>query len=371
MNNGTGNPTSRREQISFYNKDGNILYGMQTMYRPHNGKLAYGKGRVCLVHAHYNYFGAKSGGHTGDSLFCFDESGRNERYGWSWGASHSLIQSIHYDGNLFVTASLGDMFPKNIKICAADPRQETGFDKTRNTNAAYKIWCKNLIEDGEGINGNGTGKACGRLGGIMRLGKKYAVAYARSPCTVRDYYGKTQSSKRNEIGIVTFEINGTSFTNFKITSLGQKASNVVGLRSGKYGKNIYITYATVSSDSTGSPTSDRFTGSSEKQYGMLVNFDGKILNGRFDVSTFSLPQSDDLRVLKDGTLAWGAVDSAGNLKLHYTQKPPFKIQPDTTPSFAPVSPWQKSDDNPKPDGSSSPYLSVMVTFLGMLVLFLF
>jgi hypothetical protein len=35
------------------------------MYNPHNGKLAYGLGRLNLIFAHYNNFDDE--GHTGDT----------------------------------------------------------------------------------------------------------------------------------------------------------------------------------------------------------------------------------------------------------------------------------------------------------------
>ena len=53
------------------------------MYEPHNGKLAYGQGRLNLIFAHYNKF--EGGGHTGDTYYSLDLSGepKNAKYAWS------------------------------------------------------------------------------------------------------------------------------------------------------------------------------------------------------------------------------------------------------------------------------------------------
>jgi len=37
-----------------------------------------------------------------------------------------------------------------------------------------------------------------------------------------------------------------------------------------------------------------------------------------------------MRILLNGSLSWGFVDSSGNLKLYYTETPPFKMISDTT-----------------------------------------
>ena len=83
--------------------------------------------------------------------------------------------------DMFVTASLGDQYPKNIRVCFIDPNNITNsLDK-------------DILTD-EGINGNVSGKACGRLGGISKLGNKYGLIYARNPCTVKDYNGKVETT---------------------------------------------------------------------------------------------------------------------------------------------------------------------------------
>ena len=68
------------------------------MFKPANGKVAFNKGRIGVVFAHYNHFGLKEDGtrddHTGDTIVHFDENGENEILISSWSASHSLQQQI-------------------------------------------------------------------------------------------------------------------------------------------------------------------------------------------------------------------------------------------------------------------------------------
>ena len=70
------------------------MYGTDVMYKPHNGKLVYARGRVFVAWAHYNHFGMKEGkrdDHTGCSLISLDSLEGNDLspyFGFS--PSHSL-----------------------------------------------------------------------------------------------------------------------------------------------------------------------------------------------------------------------------------------------------------------------------------------
>ena len=72
MNNGEQPKTAKNAWI-FYDSSGEPLFGIDKMYNPHNGKLAYGLGRLNLVFAHYNNF--DGGGHTGDTYYSLDKTG--------------------------------------------------------------------------------------------------------------------------------------------------------------------------------------------------------------------------------------------------------------------------------------------------------
>ena len=60
---------------------------------------------------------------------------------------------------------------------------------------------------------------------------------------------------------------------------------------------------------------DSYSGSTEKCNYMLVDFNGKVISPTFEASIFSLPQSDDMRVLKNGAAVWAFVNSTNNLKV--------------------------------------------------------
>ena len=105
-----------KKQIIKYDGNGKPANGMRFMYRPDNGKLIYARGRIFLIFAHYNYF-ISDGGHTGDTIVTFNDYLLDMDFGITWGASHSLIQSVTFDDkNHFWTAALSDAFPEGIKV---------------------------------------------------------------------------------------------------------------------------------------------------------------------------------------------------------------------------------------------------------------
>ena len=103
------------KQIIKYDSQGNPFYGMRFMYSPDNGKLIYSSGIIFLIFCHYNYF-LDSGGHTGDTVVTFNDLLRDMNFGVTWGASHSLIQSVAYTDNYFFSAALSDAYPMGINV---------------------------------------------------------------------------------------------------------------------------------------------------------------------------------------------------------------------------------------------------------------
>jgi len=63
----------------FKNNQNEPLFGMKAMYNPHNGRLAFVKGKIIATFAHYNHFGYYDNGnrndHTGDTQIIFDDNG--------------------------------------------------------------------------------------------------------------------------------------------------------------------------------------------------------------------------------------------------------------------------------------------------------
>jgi len=49
--------------------------------------------------------------HTGDAFLTFDDKGKDIKYAYVWGTSHSIEQKLIYDGDKFYNVSLGDAWP--------------------------------------------------------------------------------------------------------------------------------------------------------------------------------------------------------------------------------------------------------------------
>lgn len=54
--------------------------------------------------------------HQGDVLSLWDAQGRRQRGGWDWGVSHSFGPHVAYDGRRFVSATVGDAYPRGLVI---------------------------------------------------------------------------------------------------------------------------------------------------------------------------------------------------------------------------------------------------------------
>ncbi len=151
------------------------------MFDPSHGRLAYGKGRIAAIFAHYNLFGYNKDGspdkHTGDSFITFNESGEDAKLGWSWQCSHSLEVSILYDGEHFYAISLGDANPMNSNISWVSPNDEMVKYGVRLLKSSTK-----LVHEKD-VPGDGFGNTAGRNGGIVKIGEEYVVAFTRNKCS--------------------------------------------------------------------------------------------------------------------------------------------------------------------------------------------
>ena len=304
MNNGN-NPTTNVDGLVFYDSKGEPLFGTNAMYEPHNGKLAYGQGRLNLIFAHYNKFEGE--GHTGDTYYSLDLSGDpiNAKYAWSWQTSHSLIQSHIYDGKYFVTAALGDAYPEGISLSVIDINKNgNAYDSKKGTypNLVYVTDSK-LLGD---IVGNHIGGSYGRLAGVLLFDSVYAVVYSIK---------KSSGDSRDGIYLATF--------NYKEGAINLLSSNVVSsgiagklknLRCAKYGGRILITYILNKTDYNLDYPSG-YQDLNEDTYYLLASLEGKIIAGPFKSSTQNEAISEDIRELKDGSLRWGYVDKTDILRI--------------------------------------------------------
>lgn len=314
MNNGS-RPTTLTEQITFYGSSSVPLFGMEAMHEPENGKLAYGRGRLSLIFAHYNNFGAETtsrNDHTGDTYITLDDNGEDVKYAWAWGSSHSLVQSHIYTGRYFVTAALGDAYPMGIKVCVIDgDSTSTTFDPVHQRYARHNSYCKDDVVPS--FTGTMTGNTYGRLGGLINLGDKFAVVFSVKP---------TSSDATNALQMVTFKYANGAFTDItRYTLLTGIASSLVNLRASKYGNKILISYTLNSTSFADSVPPRMYNNLSDTMYYLLVNQNGIIANGPLQAAEHQMNLSDDIREMKDGSLLWTYVDSSNNLKVVTVKAP--------------------------------------------------
>jgi hypothetical protein len=125
MCNGHNPVRAEINQIIFFDNEGKPVFGMNAMHRPISGKLAYGNGRILVIFSYTNYFGATKGvreDHLGESIISYKQDGTEVNLAKSWSTSHSLAQIALFNDNCFITASLGDAYPQNIRVYNINPK---------------------------------------------------------------------------------------------------------------------------------------------------------------------------------------------------------------------------------------------------------
>lgn len=327
MNNGDLPVTANKDQLIFYDEGSKPVFGMNAMFANQGGKLAYSYGSsLCgLIFTHYNHFGYNGeirNDHTGDSFISSGMSNsNNEYYGWGWGTSHSLSVSQIYDGRNYITASLGDLFPENLRVCFVDSLvlDTNSVDAKRGKSVKHRRFCDDFIVQPGKIPGNGHGKSCGRLGGIFKIKNKVVVVYSRKKCKIPGYYGDSTEDYNGDIGMSVFEFDSKLFKiiNKQSYKFGS-GENIVGIRAQRYGDKIFILLASTSKLTTEDSTNSGVLSTDIVSKALLVNLSGDIISGPFSYSDIIVPASDDLRVLADGRVAWAVINQENNqLYIYY------------------------------------------------------
>ena len=301
------------EQIMFHTQKGGLYYGMGAMYNPENGKITYGNGRFGITFGHFNNFGngaEKMEYHQGDTIFSLDSNGENALIHDGFSSSHSLIQTIYFDGLHFITGALGDAYPANIKACVLQPYSDgstfDSFDKRYNR---HKANCLDLHPDK--MPGNALGNSCGRMGSMTFNGETYAIAYSIKPCSA--------GGSLDEVGILTFNFIEGEIKNVKKNVIpGISAEHIVNVRSGKYGDNILIMYINARRDFD-MPAAQQIGYDHDMSY-VLVDFSGKVVSGPFTAPKYLMNLNDDIKFLENGSLVWTSVYKEGLLKINYLPK---------------------------------------------------
>lgn len=120
MQNGENPLKAKINQIKFYNYlTENIQYGTESMFLPYSGRLSYGNNKISCIFSYKNNFGGKYNNlaiNSADIILLYNEDGTEVNLVYPWSTSHSLTQRMLFDGRYFISASLGDSEPHNIKV---------------------------------------------------------------------------------------------------------------------------------------------------------------------------------------------------------------------------------------------------------------
>ena len=323
MDNGYQPNNRKTDQLIFYSDSkGTPLFGMDAMYNPSSGKLVLARDRIVTIFAHYNHFGFNTDGsrndHTGDTLVSFNLSGLDDKIAFSWGASHSLSESILFNGDKAYATSLSDAYPLNIRFVNAE---------TNTTNSAIDPFTglKNRLDNSVNssllsgiIPGNGGGLSCGRMGTISQFndGSFNVLSYSRRKCTTT-FDGTSETTSIDDMGLAFFDnyLNRTS--NIVLGS----GAYVNQIQSAKYGANIFLVYVNSNRTDSGNVFLTNTINPTDNMTFMLLDTNGNILNGPFNLNQSILPPSDDMKVLSDGRVAWNWIDTNNNLNYYFLTKP--------------------------------------------------
>ena len=300
-----------KKQLIRYDSDSNPVFGMRFMYNPDSGKLYYSGDRIFLIFSHYNYF-IDSGGHTGDTTVTFSTDLKDIDYGCTWGASHSLIQSVTADDNYFWTAALSDAYPMGIKVVYTSKTQFSSWDKdaVANKNNA-RVYSVN--EDLAGtITGYMNGSADGKLGGLLYFEKYniYCLVYAKTPNPSED-----SNKGKNVIYMTTWQFENNKITNEKTIEVKVfSTGNVMQVRAGKFGDDqVFITYSETTG--TGGQGYGNVLKGTTPYFTLIEITKLKKLKQDIKLDKLIMNTNEDLRTFDDGVLIWATSNKDGMLSI--------------------------------------------------------
>ena len=315
MNNGGKNSSidsNINYQVIQYRIDGTPVSELRFMDKPLGGKLAYSRGIIFLIFAHYNQF-TDLGHHEGDSVVTFNDVLEDMDFGCSWGTTHSLIQSATFDNYYFWTASLGDAVPEGITVIHTSKSDIVNeyFDPiNKKCNQRNYGGLRNLAGY---IKGDRNGHADGKLGGILYFEKYnlYCLVYAKTPNHSTD-----EKNGKNIIYITKweFETKNESFINNKTIEIKVfENETLMQVRAGRYGDNkVFIIYSY-------KPKNSKDFGWGYVDMGTipyLCIFDistSKIIKDGIKMDKFVMNTNEDLKSFNDGVLIWASTNKEGKL----------------------------------------------------------
>ena len=302
------------KQIIRYEVDGKPAYGMRFMYNPKSGKLAYIdiNKRICLIFSHSNYFIDK-GEDSADSIVCFNKTFDDMEFGLTWGASHSLIQSVAINNLHFWTASLSDRYPMGIKITYTSLHHFSKTNDPINKKNNLREYVEN--DDIVGIiKGYMNGTADGRLGGLLyfEYRKIYCLVYAKTP----DVSGDSNNGT-NIIYMTTWRFEHNLITNIKTIVVKKFISgkNVMQVRAGKFGYDyVFILYANTTIE--GGNGYGNVPKGTIPYFTIIDVLTLKRIKADAKLNRFLMPTNEDLKTFQDGVIIWATSNKEGKLTIN-------------------------------------------------------
>jgi hypothetical protein len=296
-----------QKQVIRYGTDRKPVFGMRFMYRPDSGKLIYSGKRIFLIFSHYNHF-LDSGGHTGDTIVTFDSTLNDMDFGTTWGASHSLIQSVTADSNYIWTAALSDAYPMGIRVSYTSKTEfSTSMDPVNNKKNLRKGGADETLAGD--ITGYMNGQADGKLGGLLYFEKSglYCLVYAKTP---------NAADSKNVIYMTTWKFENNKITDAKTMTVKTFTSgkNVMQVRAGKFGDDkAFITYMETSTEG-GNGYGNVPKGTTP--YFFLIDVPNrKKLKSDVQLTKLIMNTNEDLRTFGDGVLLWATSNKDGKLSI--------------------------------------------------------
>ena len=293
------NPKKKRGKPVTQITDPNNGFGMNCIFEATNAKLGFSNNKIALIFSHYNNFDFKNDCHTGDTFCTFDlETGRKYDFAWSWNTSHSLVQSMVFDGKYWITSALGDAYPQGITLSAIDSTEPISPKKKRSSIIDKELFGK--------IVGQFNGNSYGKMASIIPLNEPnlYGLIYSVTP---------SKEDPTDKIALKKFKFENKEFV--KVDDITLKTGfqkSMCNVRCGKLGDDIIvITYIT---DESLSDCTHFWIRGEIKMYFLVIDFNGNILED-FESPLNYQNVSDDLRQLKDKSLRWTHIDDDGTLKI--------------------------------------------------------
>lgn len=227
---------------------------------------------------------------------------------------YSLYDSLIYKLNLFSSDNLNNRNQSKALDLIISSLSTNKLKVYMNLRHDY-IYCKAL----EGsIPGDLRGKTSGRLGGFFRYdNEKIILIYSRIPCI-----DSGEINKQNEFGMIVYNNNLLAIKKI----IFNRGDCVVCIKSGLYGKNIFISYMIDNQRPLDSKYECDYVRDDMMVYSFLCDIDGNIIisnennkkiniNGIFNLEMNIFNVSDDLFTLNNGSLLWGFTDRSNLLSI--------------------------------------------------------